>query len=380
MILGEHCDRHVEQAGPRGASGHRRRALSGVRQMRNDTAYRWPLLCRPVRRRAAHRSRTHCGSRLSRRTGSAHPHSPGIAGRPGAPARQPYTLGLKRMPPTTSEVAPCHPLAPATPVPTLEQLQSQDDGPPLTLGHTPDQMPAVIWPRGDDPGHIEVGCVQIRLFRLTEGLRAGLAERPHRGPPTPRHDHPRSAPNRRQDHDVRTARPGQCSTGRTISTELTEIPPCGRLWATARARAVRGGQSGPLWRCPRRLGPSRSHTCPPSASTRSLRPTSPEPSAGFAPPDPSSRTRTRSTPPRCSPPHRRRRPACVSPRWSAPQRWRSRPRPRSGRPAGPPLPVAVRTAAVSVDRIPPEQKRNSAARWVPQIWPATSSTSRIACT
>jgi hypothetical protein len=68
-----------------------------------------------------------------------------------------------------------HVSAPATPVPTLDKLQSQVNGPPVTLGYTPDHMPVVIWPRGDDPV-LEVGCVQIRLFRLTEGLRAGLAE------------------------------------------------------------------------------------------------------------------------------------------------------------------------------------------------------------
>ena len=41
-------------------------------------------------------------------------------------------------------------------------------------------MPVVVWPRGDDPV-LEVGCVQIRLFRLTEGLRAGLTECLERG-------------------------------------------------------------------------------------------------------------------------------------------------------------------------------------------------------
>ena len=44
-----------------------------------------------------------------------------------------------------------HALAPATPVPTPDQLQSHEDGLPVTLGYTPDQMPVVIWPRGDDP-------------------------------------------------------------------------------------------------------------------------------------------------------------------------------------------------------------------------------------
>ena len=83
-----------------------------------------------------------------------------------------------------------HALAPAAPVPTpnalpvnelpanelaVNELHSQEDGAPVTLGYTPDQMPVVMWPRGDDPV-LEVGCVQIRLFRLTEGLRAGLAE------------------------------------------------------------------------------------------------------------------------------------------------------------------------------------------------------------
>ena len=76
-----------------------------------------------------------------------------------------------------------HALAPATPVPTLDKLQSQENGPPVTLGYTPDHMPVVIWPRGDDPV-LEVGCVQIRLFRLTEGLRAGLAECLQRSPRT----------------------------------------------------------------------------------------------------------------------------------------------------------------------------------------------------
>ena len=65
--------------------------------------------------------------------------------------------------------------APATPVPTLDELRSQEDAAPVTLGYTTDQMPVVIWPRDDDPV-LEVGCVQIRLFRLTNGLRAGLAE------------------------------------------------------------------------------------------------------------------------------------------------------------------------------------------------------------
>ena len=78
-----------------------------------------------------------------------------------------------------------HALAPATPVPTLNdrplnELPRQEDGAPVTLGYTPDQMPVVIWPRGDDPV-LEIGCVQIRLFRLTEGLRAGLAECLERG-------------------------------------------------------------------------------------------------------------------------------------------------------------------------------------------------------
>lgn len=74
-----------------------------------------------------------------------------------------------------------HALAPATPVLTLDELRSQEDGLPVTLGYTPDQMPVVIWPRGDDP-LLEIGCVQIRLFRLTEGLRAGLAECLQRNP------------------------------------------------------------------------------------------------------------------------------------------------------------------------------------------------------
>ena len=50
----------------------------------------------------------------------------------------------------------------------------------MTLGYTLDQMPVVVWPRGDDPV-LEVGCVQIRLFRLTEGLRAALTECLERG-------------------------------------------------------------------------------------------------------------------------------------------------------------------------------------------------------
>jgi hypothetical protein len=74
-----------------------------------------------------------------------------------------------------------HALTPATPLPTLDEARSQEDGPPVTLGYTPDQMPVVVWPRGDDPV-LEVGCVQIRLFRLTEGLRAGLAECLQMGP------------------------------------------------------------------------------------------------------------------------------------------------------------------------------------------------------
>ena len=74
-----------------------------------------------------------------------------------------------------------HAVAPETPVLTLDELRSQEDGPPVTLGYTPDQMPVVIWPRGDDPV-LEIGCVQIRLFRLTEGLRTGLAECLQRNP------------------------------------------------------------------------------------------------------------------------------------------------------------------------------------------------------
>ena len=78
-----------------------------------------------------------------------------------------------------------HALAPATPVPTLHEptlneRRTQEDAAPVTLGYTLDQMPVVVWPRGDDPV-LEVGCVQIRLFRLTEGLRAGLAECLQRG-------------------------------------------------------------------------------------------------------------------------------------------------------------------------------------------------------
>jgi hypothetical protein len=70
--------------------------------------------------------------------------------------------------------------APTTPGPPLDELRNQEDRAPVTLGYTPDQMPVVLWPRGDDPV-LEVGCVQIRLFRLTEGLRAGLAECLQRG-------------------------------------------------------------------------------------------------------------------------------------------------------------------------------------------------------
>jgi hypothetical protein len=78
-----------------------------------------------------------------------------------------------------------HALAPATPVPTLHESalnerRSQEDAAPVTLGYTLDQMPVVVWPRGDDPV-LEVGCVQIRLFRLTDGLRAALAECLERG-------------------------------------------------------------------------------------------------------------------------------------------------------------------------------------------------------
>ena len=78
-----------------------------------------------------------------------------------------------------------HALAPATPVPTLHEptlneRHSQEDAAPVTLGYTLDQMPVVVWPRGDDPV-LEVGCVQIRLFRLTEGLRAALTECLERG-------------------------------------------------------------------------------------------------------------------------------------------------------------------------------------------------------
>ena len=50
-----------------------------------------------------------------------------------------------------------------------------DDRAPVALGYTPDQVPVVIWHRNGDPV-LEVGCVQVRLFRLTDGLRAALAE------------------------------------------------------------------------------------------------------------------------------------------------------------------------------------------------------------
>jgi hypothetical protein len=78
-----------------------------------------------------------------------------------------------------------HALTPAMLVPTLHEpplnkLRSQEDGTPVTRGYTPDQMPVVIWPRSDDPV-LEVGCVQIRLFRLTDGLQAALAECLQRG-------------------------------------------------------------------------------------------------------------------------------------------------------------------------------------------------------
>ena len=91
----ENRNRHIEQAGPRGAASHRRRALSGIRRVRNDAACRWGLLCRPVRRRAADWSRTHRGSRVRGRTGSANPHRRGVAGRAGPISGQPATLGLK---------------------------------------------------------------------------------------------------------------------------------------------------------------------------------------------------------------------------------------------------------------------------------------------
>jgi hypothetical protein len=77
-----------------------------------------------------------------------------------------------------------HALAPATPVPTLHEPtlnelslneRRSQDAAPVTLGYTLDQMPVVVWPRGDDPV-LEVGCVQIRLSRVTDGLRVALAE------------------------------------------------------------------------------------------------------------------------------------------------------------------------------------------------------------
>jgi hypothetical protein len=79
-----------------------------------------------------------------------------------------------------------HGLAPAMRVPTPVELRSQDNHEPLTVGYTPDHMPVVIWPRSDAPV-LEVGCVQIRLVRLTERLRAGLAECLERAP-APRPD------------------------------------------------------------------------------------------------------------------------------------------------------------------------------------------------
>jgi len=76
-----------------------------------------------------------------------------------------------------------HALAPVTPDSTLDELRGQEDDAPVRLGYTPDQMPVVMWPRGGDPV-LEVGCVQIRLFRLTEDLRASLAECLRRSPRT----------------------------------------------------------------------------------------------------------------------------------------------------------------------------------------------------
>ena len=47
-----------------------------------------------------------------------------------------------------------HTLTPVTPARTLLTLNdppSQEDAAPVTLGYTLDQMPVVVWPRGDDP-------------------------------------------------------------------------------------------------------------------------------------------------------------------------------------------------------------------------------------
>jgi hypothetical protein len=85
------------------------------------------------------------------------------------------------LPTTSGGRTMSHALASVTPDSTLDELRGQEGDAPVRLGYTPDQMPVVMWPRGGDPV-LEVGCVQIRLFRLTEGLRAGLAECLQRGP------------------------------------------------------------------------------------------------------------------------------------------------------------------------------------------------------
>ena len=73
-----------------------------------------------------------------------------------------------------------HALAPATPVPTLHEptlneLHSHEDAAPVTLGYTLDQMPVVVWPRGDDPV-LEVGCVQIDSGGIPVAAVNGVAD------------------------------------------------------------------------------------------------------------------------------------------------------------------------------------------------------------
>lgn len=66
--------------------------------------------------------------------------------------------------------------APAEPgPPTAAQRRRPEQDEPVMLGYTPDHLPVVIWHRDTGPV-LEIGCVQIRLYRLTDELRAGLAQ------------------------------------------------------------------------------------------------------------------------------------------------------------------------------------------------------------
>ena len=135
-----------------------------------------------------------------------------------------------------------------------------------------------------------VVCVGgMRMSTITRSGRArGQARaarrrrRPDQRPRSPDRSSRLAIPSRRSTSSSATAR-------RALGSPAGNHPRTPRLIGTSAWRAV-------PW--PRRR--SRSESSPPSASTRSLRPTRPEPASGSAPPTPSSRMDSRRTPPSVS--------------------------------------------------------------------------------